>query len=221
MDENENLIEVTCWEALIHFLSFPWKLLFACIPPRRWAGGWLSFGFTFLMIGFISMILLSLVTAMGCVFNIMPCIQAILMISIGTSLPDFYASKAIALDKTVTYADAVIGGIFASNAINIFIGLGLPWTIASVYYELYREDTFFIGYAQGADMTFCIIMFFVASFVTLMILLIRRWRWGGELGGVGEQAEFCKSFSGILLILCWGLFAYLTILNCYEVIDSR
>jgi solute carrier family 8 (sodium/calcium exchanger) len=217
IDENENLIEVGCCEAFVHFLCMPWKLLFAFIPPRRWGGGWLSFIFTFIMIGLISMVLLSVITSMGCVFNIMPCIQAILMVSIGTSLPDYYASKAIAQDKSITYADAAIGSIFGANAINIFIGLGLPWTISSIYYEGYRDEYYFLGFESGADITFCLVMFFVASFLTFMVLYIRRNHFSGELGGNLDG----KCFSGIVLFISWALFVVLTVMGCYEVIASR
>jgi solute carrier family 8 (sodium/calcium exchanger) len=139
------------------------------------------------------------------------------MVSIGTSLPDYYASKAIATDKTITYADAAIGSIFGANAANIFIGLGLPWTIASIYYEGYKGVTFFVGYEKTADLTFCVVMFFIASFITFMVLLIRRSYYGGELGGKIR----CKLCSGLCLILTWGLFAFLTIMSCYEVIAAR
>jgi solute carrier family 8 (sodium/calcium exchanger) len=216
MDENENMIEVTCWEALIHFVSMPWKLLFAFIPPRKLYGGWLSFIICFIMIGIVSMFLLSVISAMGCVFNIMPCIQAILMVSIGTSLPDFYASKALALDKNVTYADAAIGNVFGANAANVFIGLGIPWTIASIYYEYFEGEYYSIGFNETADITFCIVMFFILSFIVFMILFIRTTK-ESVLGGKVK----CKTFSGLLMIILWGLFALFTILGCYEVIPSR
>ena len=74
IDENENLIDVTIWEALVHFLSMPWKIFFAFIPPRKLGGGWLAFIVSFIMIGITSTLLLSVITALGCVFNIMPCI---------------------------------------------------------------------------------------------------------------------------------------------------
>jgi solute carrier family 8 (sodium/calcium exchanger) len=60
-------------------------------------------------------------------------VQAIALIAVGTSLPDLFASYHAASDKRFTTADAAIANIFAANAANIFIGLGLPWTIATVY----------------------------------------------------------------------------------------
>jgi len=32
------------------------------------------------------------------------------------------------------YADATLNTIYGANAANIFVGLGLPWTIATIYY---------------------------------------------------------------------------------------
>jgi Ca2+/Na+ antiporter len=50
----------------------------------------------------------------------------------GTSLPDTFASKIAAKgDKT---ADNAIGNITGSNSVNVFLGLGLPWVIATIYW---------------------------------------------------------------------------------------
>jgi solute carrier family 8 (sodium/calcium exchanger) len=50
----------------------------------------------------------------------------------GTSLPDTFASKIAAKgDKT---ADNAIGNITGSNSVNVFLGLGLPWVIAAIYW---------------------------------------------------------------------------------------
>ena len=32
--------------------------------------------------------------------------------------------------------DAAIGNIMGSNSANIFLGLGIPWVIASIYYKV-------------------------------------------------------------------------------------
>lgn len=36
-------------------------------------------------------------------------------------------------------ADASIGNITGSNSVNVFLGLGLPWTIAATYYLVNGE----------------------------------------------------------------------------------
>ena len=50
----------------------------------------------------------------------------------GTSLPDTFASM-IAAQKELT-ADNAIGNVTGSNSVNVFLGLGLPWVFASIYW---------------------------------------------------------------------------------------
>jgi solute carrier family 8 (sodium/calcium exchanger) len=53
-------------------------------------------------------------------------------VALGTSLPDLFASRAAAMNEK--YADNAIGNITGSNSVNVFLGLGLPWLIASIYH---------------------------------------------------------------------------------------
>ena len=39
------------------------------------------------------------------------------------------------------YADNAIGNVTGSNAVNIFLGLGLPWLMASVYWTGFAPDS--------------------------------------------------------------------------------
>jgi solute carrier family 8 (sodium/calcium exchanger) len=61
----------------------------------------------------------------------------------GTSLPDTFASR-IAAQKEKT-ADNAIGNVTGSNSVNVFLGLGLPWVMASLYWSfkvIYRNGEF-------------------------------------------------------------------------------
>ena len=60
-------------------------------------------------------------------------ILAITFVALGTSLPDTFASKAAAVGEK--NADNAIGNITGSNSVNVFLGLGLPWLIASIYHS--------------------------------------------------------------------------------------
>lgn len=57
---------------------------------------------------------------------------AITFVALGTSLPDLFASKQAA--KSEKTADNSIGNVTGSNSVNVFLGLGLPWTIAAIYW---------------------------------------------------------------------------------------
>ena len=39
------------------------------------------------------------------------------------------------------YADNSIGNVTGSNSVNVFLGLGLPWTIAAIYWAA-KGETF-------------------------------------------------------------------------------
>ena len=58
--------------------------------------------------------------------------SAITFVALGTSLPDTFASKSAAVSERC--ADNAIGNVTGSNSVNVFLGLGLPWLIASVYH---------------------------------------------------------------------------------------
>jgi solute carrier family 8 (sodium/calcium exchanger) len=69
---------------------------------------------------------------MGCVMMMKPGVTAITFVAIGTSIPDTFASKIAAQQER--YADEAVGNVTGSNSVNVFLGLGLPWVIASLYY---------------------------------------------------------------------------------------
>lgn len=61
-------------------------------------------------------------------------------VALGTSLPDTFASRIAA--KNEKTADNAIGNITGSNSVNIFLGLGLPWVFATIYWS--TQVTFLI-----------------------------------------------------------------------------
>ena len=49
-------------------------------------------------------------------------------------LSDTFASKVAAVNDR--YADSSIGNVTGSNAVNVFLGIGLAWTIAAIYHAV-------------------------------------------------------------------------------------
>lgn len=45
---------------------------------------------------------------------------------------DTFASKVAAIQDK--YADASVGNVTGSNAVNVFLGIGLAWLIAAIYH---------------------------------------------------------------------------------------
>jgi len=118
---------------LVHIIALPWKLLFALVPPTEFLGGWLCFFVALGLIAVVTVGIADLANLAGCAAGISAPITATTIVALGTSLPDTFASQAAAAgDK---HADAALGNITGSNAVNVFLGLGLPWLIGAVYWR--------------------------------------------------------------------------------------
>jgi len=185
---------------LLFLLSLPWKLTVAFAPPPRLFGGWACFVVVLGLIGVLTALIGDVAAHMGCCMGLQPSITAITFVALGTSLPDTFASKSAALSEE--YADASIGNITGSNSVNVFLGLGLPWAIAAVYwatvgssgaaasawharYELepWYTPGMAVGFAVPAgDLGFSVGVFCVCATLCLGTLMLRRACIGYELG---------------------------------------
>jgi solute carrier family 8 (sodium/calcium exchanger) len=120
--------DVTLYEALVHFASIGWFVLFALVPPAEYGKGKYCFVISLCMIGGVTAVVGEIGTVFGCAVGLKESITAITIVALGTSLPDTFASMTAA--KNADSADAAIGNITGSNSVNVFLGLGLPWAIA-------------------------------------------------------------------------------------------
>ena len=84
------------------------------------------------MIGVLTAIIGDLASIFGCLIELKKEVTAITFVALGTSLPDLFASRSAAMNEK--YADASIGNVTGSNSVNVFLGLGVSWVIASIYH---------------------------------------------------------------------------------------
>ena len=91
-----------------------------------------------MFIGLLTALIGDLATHMGCCMGLLPSVTAITFVALGTSLPDTFASKSAAVHEP--YADASIVNVTGSNSVNVFLGLGLPWAAASMYWSLHASQ---------------------------------------------------------------------------------
>jgi solute carrier family 8 (sodium/calcium exchanger) len=123
---------------VMHALTLPWKLLFATVAPTGYCGGWLCFIWALAYIGVVTALIGDLAGLFGCALGLEDAVTAITFVALGTSLPDTFASKAATLSDDT--ADAAIGNVTGSNSVNVFLGLGLPWMMASIYWSMKEDD---------------------------------------------------------------------------------
>merc|ERR1711972_220827 len=53
-------------------------------------------------------------------------------VALGTSVPDTFTSKTAAIEDET--ADASVGNVTGSNAVNVFLGIGIAWSMAAIYH---------------------------------------------------------------------------------------
>jgi len=65
--------------------------------------------------------------------------------------------------------------------VNIYVGIGIPWLIDTVYNFFVYQEPLYIDNAAG--LSFCLLVFFATSFGCITVLVLRRIVLGAELGG--------------------------------------
>lgn len=194
------------WQLLL----LPWKLLFAFVPPYQIAHGWIAFICSLIFISGIAYVVTKLTDLISCVTGINPYVIAFTALASGTSWPDLVASK-IAAERQLT-ADSAIANITCSNSVNIYIGIGVPWLIDTLYnYIAYREPLR-IDNAEG--LSFSLLVFFSTSVACIGVLVFRRLTIGAELGGPRPWAWV----TCIFFMLLWLIFVVLSSLKVSGII---
>jgi len=202
----------------IHVITVVWKVLFALVPPPAMLGGWAAFWVALGFIAFLTVLVGDLAALFGCAIGLDPAINAIVFVALGTSMPDLFASKTAA--QADSSADASIGNITGSNCVNVFLGLGLPWLIASVYWETSGPtDEWLARYADNKNVQAfvrdnpgkacfvfpagslgnSVVIFVACSLLCLLTLFVRRLTFGGELGGPTKP----KVATAVFFCLLW------------------
>ncbi|KAL3083184.1 hypothetical protein niasHS_010986 [Heterodera schachtii] len=193
----------------MHFLSVPWKLLFATIPPTDYWGGWACFTVSILMIGLLTAVIGDLASQFGCWVGLKDAVTAISFVALGTSVPDTFASKVSAVQDK--YADNSIGNVTGSNAVNVFLGIGIAWTLAAVYHwfqgSVFRVDP--------GTLAFSVTIFCIEAVICIIVIVARRHKAiGGELGGPRNFQMATSAFFACL----WAFYIGISALESYCVI---
>lgn len=210
IDEDDMIDDVTCGEAFMHFLTVPWKVLFAFIPPPHYGGGWPAFFIALGFIGCIVWVVSEVAFMLGCFIHLKPAVNGFTIVALGTSLPDLFASQIAA--RNSKYADSAIGNITGSNSVNVFLGLGIPWFIASIYWYVEHDKSSY--HVPKGSLIFSVIIFLATSVVCFFILAIRRCCVGGEIGGPAGSR-----YSTAAMCLClWFTYIILCALQAYDII---
>ncbi|KAM4043100.1 sodium/calcium exchanger 1 isoform 1-T1 [Anomaloglossus baeobatrachus] len=196
----------SCFDYVMHFLTVFWKVLFAFVPPTEYWNGWACFIVSITMIGLLTAFIGDLASHFGCTVGLKDSVTAVVFVALGTSVPDTFASKVAAIQDQ--YADASIGNVTGSNAVNVFLGIGVAWSIAAIYHTA-RGEVFRV---QAGTLAFSVTLFTIFAFINVGVLLYRRRpEIGGELGG----PRTAKLLTTALFTLLWLLYIFFSSMEAY------
>ncbi|KAM8746711.1 solute carrier family 8 member 4b isoform 1-T2 [Acanthopagrus schlegelii] len=197
----------SCFDYIMHFLTVFWKVLFAFVPPTEYWNGWACFIVSISLIGVLTAVTGDLASHFGCTIGLKDSVTAVVFVALGTSVPDTFASKVAAIQDQ--YADASIGNVTGSNAVNVFLGIGVAWTIAAVAWRSKGK----VFKVDPGNLAFSVTLFTILAVVCVIVLLYRRRAAvaGGELGG----PRTCKMITSLLFVSLWLVYILLASLEAY------
>ncbi|XP_061084056.1 sodium/calcium exchanger 1-like isoform X1 [Conger conger] len=208
-DEDEECGEEklpSCFDYVMHFLTVFWKVLFAFVPPTEYWNGWACFVVSICMIGLLTAFIGDLASHFGCTIGLKDSVTAVVFVALGTSVPDTFASKVAAIQDQ--YADASIGNVTGSNAVNVFLGIGVAWSIAAIYHQAHNRPF----RVSPGNLAFSVTLFTIFAFICVGVLMYRRRpEIGGELGGPRTS----KAITTMLFFSLWLLYILFTSLEAY------
>ncbi|CAG6008001.1 unnamed protein product [Menidia menidia] len=196
----------SCYDYVMHFLTVFWKVLFACVPPTEYWNGWACFIVSISVIGLLTAVIGDLASHFGCTVGLRDTVTAVVFVALGTSIPDTFASKVAAVQDQ--HADASVGNVTGSNAVNVFLGIGVAWSVAAVYWRVqgleFRVDP--------GSLAFSVTLFTIFAFICMGVLLFRRRpSIGGELGG----PRVSRILTILLFFGLWFLYILFSSLEAY------
>lgn len=121
-------------------------------------------------------------------------------------IPDTFASKVAAIQDQ--HADASVGNVTGSNAVNVFLGIGVAWSVAAIYWEI-KGGKFEV---DPGSLAFSVTLFTIFAFICMAVLLFRRRpSIGGELGG----PRVSRLLTTLLFLGLWFLYILFSSLEAY------
>ncbi|XP_037087435.1 sodium/calcium exchanger 1-like [Pollicipes pollicipes] len=201
----------SCADYIMHFITVFWKVLFAFVPPTDVYNGYPCFVVSILLIGLLTAMIGDLASHFGCTVGLHDSVTAISVVALGTSVPDTFASKVAAVQDR--YADASVGNVTGSNGVNVFLGIGIAWSIAALYHWFNGEP---FRVAPG-NLAFSVTLFCCEAALAIGLMLLRRHRRvGGELGG----PRCAKIASSLFLFTLWVVYVVVSALEAYGIVPG-
>jgi len=153
-------------DRVLWFFSLPFLVLFTftipdCGAPKYAKYYVMSFAMSIIWIGVLCFVMVDSASLWGCMLRVPPVAMGIIVLSVGTSVPDAIGSMVAARQGE---ADMAIANAVGSNIFDILLGLGFPWLLKSLITgEVVGVDN------KGAAESVTILLITVGLFIGVLI----------------------------------------------------
>lgn len=148
-------------------------------------------------VALMMVLMIEIASLFGCASGLGSPMTALSLVSVGVCLPDTFVSMKAAINEK--YADAsLLSPIFAVFTTVLF-GMGIPWTISSLYSQHYSLR---FNYYSGAVKIQAIAFVPITTLWFVVLVLRSKVRGGGTLGGKTSS----KVATGLAMIVLYLLF---------------
>jgi len=123
-----------------------------------------------------------------------------------------FASKVATINDET--ADGSIGNVTGSNSVNVFLGIGLAWTVAAIYHAAHGRQF----KVEAGSLGFSVLVFCIEAIVCIAILMYRGYHKdiGAELGGPTKS----RKITSLVLLSLWLLYVLLSAFESYATSTS-
>eukprot|EP00033_Pygsuia_biforma_P000437 GCRY01000520.1.p1 GENE.GCRY01000520.1~~GCRY01000520.1.p1 ORF type:complete len:514 (+),score=95.62 GCRY01000520.1:218-1759(+) len=157
------------WAVVMWPLLFLFKYTVPNCQEEKWKKWYMaSFIISILWIGVLSFFMVEWATAIGCILDIPPIVMGLTVLAAGTSVPDALSSVMVARDGM---GDMAVANGLGSNVFDILLGLGLPWTIYTVF--IHNGDVVTV---KSDGVVSAVAILFGILFLVLISIMIPKWR---------------------------------------------
>ena len=119
---------------------------------------------------------------------------------------DTFASKVSAIQDP--YADNSIGNVTGSNGVNVFLGIGIAWTMAAIKHAIF--GTKFI--VEPGSLGYSVMVFCICALICIALMVFRRQAFiGGELGGTQKY----RAPTSTVMLMLWLTYVVMSTLEAY------
>ncbi|XP_063710957.1 sodium/potassium/calcium exchanger Nckx30C-like isoform X2 [Symsagittifera roscoffensis] len=170
---------------ILFVLAFPWAILFAwtvpnCGKPHLKKYYLVSFMMSLFWIGFCSFAMVFLVGRAGCALDIQQFVMGLVIVAVGTSVPDALSSVIVARDG---FGDMAVSNAIGSNVFDIDLGLGLPFLVRMLFMDQLKPIQLLSADEKAAQLRhnnpliphvkFGFILFFILVLCYLVFIAVR------------------------------------------------